>query len=106
MNIFDGFGNLGTLINQRGLDVDPGWLIQLIRDELSLKNVAYLALHAPPLTRFNFYSLVTYSNEWVERYISQGYVKIDPVIPAASAGILPVDWNEIDRSKSNISDFF
>lgn len=102
----DGLGKLQAMIEARGPSLTSLGLLTLIRDGLGLLNAAYLALHVPPLTRRQFYSEVTYSDEWVDRYISQGYVKIDPVIPAAESGILPIDWANIDRSSRSVSEFF
>lgn len=102
----DSLGRLQEMIEARGEELTSRGLLTLIRDGLDLLNVAYLALHVPPLTRMHFYSEVTYSDEWVDRYISQEYVKIDPVMPAAAAGIMPVDWADIDRSSRAVRDFF
>lgn len=102
----DGLGKLQATIEAQGRELTSRGLLTLIRDGLELLNVAYLALHVPPLTRRQFYSEVTYSDEWVDRYVSQGYVKIDPVMPAAAAGIMPIDWSAIDRSKREVHDFF
>lgn len=106
MIVLDSLGRLGEVIDAAGPDISSRELLVIIRDTLGLKNVAYLALHCPPLTRSGFYSKVTYSDEWVRRYTERGYVDIDPVIPNASAGVLPIDWSEIDRSPPAIRAFF
>lgn len=104
--VLDSLGKLGEAIEAAGKSVTSRDLLIIIRDTLKIKNAAYLALHCPPLTRNGFYSEVTYSEDWVKRYNERGYIKIDPVIPAASAGILPIDWNEIDKSKPAVKAFF
>ncbi|MCZ8269939.1 MAG: LuxR family transcriptional regulator [Beijerinckiaceae bacterium] len=80
--------------------------IFVLRDHLSLKHVAYLATHMPPLTRTQIYRQVTYSDEWVSRYLERSYVDIDPVLPAAFNSIIPVDWGDVNHSSSKIADFF
>ena len=38
----------------------------------------------------------TYSELWVERYKSQGYINIDPVILGCLQKFHPVNWKELD----------
>jgi len=106
MIVLDSLGRLGAVIESAGPTLTSRELLVIIRDTLGLRNAAYLALHCPPLTRNHFYSEVTYSDDWVSRYIEKDYVKIDPVIPTDSAGILPIDWADIDRTSPVIRNFF
>jgi DNA-binding CsgD family transcriptional regulator len=80
--------------------VAPKALLSLIRDALLLQNVAYLALHAPPLTRDGPYIEVTYSPEWVAHYRKNGYVSYDPTLTEPTKSILPTDWSKLDRTHS------
>lgn len=41
----------------------------------------------------------TYSEEWVNRYIDQNYVRIDPVVIGCMQRFDPVNWKQLDWSK-------
>ncbi|AVO38104.1 helix-turn-helix transcriptional regulator [Pukyongiella litopenaei] len=44
------------------------------------------------------YGCGTYSDEWVERYTAQNYLRIDPVILGCFQRFHPVDWKRLDWS--------
>ncbi|MFK7752275.1 MAG: autoinducer binding domain-containing protein [Sedimentitalea sp.] len=44
------------------------------------------------------YGCGTYSDEWVERYLSQNYIRTDPVILGCFQRFHPVDWKRLDWS--------
>lgn len=52
------------------------------------------------------YGCGTYSDAWRERYISQNYVRIDPVIAGCFQRFHPVDWKRLDWSSKAARGFF
>lgn len=44
------------------------------------------------------YGCGTYAPEWVERYLEQGYLRIDPVVLGCFQRFHPVDWKRLDWS--------
>lgn len=44
------------------------------------------------------YGCGTYAPEWVERYLDQGYLRIDPVVLGCFQRFHPVDWKMLDWS--------
>ncbi len=44
------------------------------------------------------YAVLTYSPAWVERYLEQGYARIDPVVQGCFQRFHPVDWKRLDWS--------
>jgi DNA-binding CsgD family transcriptional regulator len=50
--------------------------------------------------------LLTYPEEWVSLYAERRYLAIDPVVPAAFSGILPVDWNSLPRESRAVKTLF
>lgn len=42
------------------------------------------------------YGCGTYDPAWVQRYIEQGYLRVDPVILGCYKGFNPVDWRALD----------
>lgn len=44
------------------------------------------------------YGCGTYDDKWVQRYIDQGYIRVDPVIIGCYLRFHPVDWKRLDWS--------
>ncbi len=51
------------------------------------------------------YGCGTYSAEWQEKYISENYVRIDPVIQGCYQRFHPVDWKRLDWSSKAAREF-
>ncbi|MEO6013693.1 MAG: LuxR family transcriptional regulator [Devosia sp.] len=52
------------------------------------------------------YLAVTYSPDWVERYRTQGYLKIDPVVRIGLKRLLPFDWSEFTETDKSVNQLF
>ncbi|MGI9405472.1 MAG: autoinducer binding domain-containing protein, partial [Hyphomicrobiaceae bacterium] len=48
--------------------------------EYDLSHAAYLGLNIPSIADQGIYLANTYEDSWCKRYISQGYVDLDPVV--------------------------
>jgi DNA-binding CsgD family transcriptional regulator len=48
---------------------------------------------------------LTYSAEWIRRYLDAGFVRIDPVISASLNAFHPIDWKTLDWSGRKKQDF-
>ncbi len=44
------------------------------------------------------YGCGTYDDAWVEHYVAQGYIRVDPVIVGCFRRFHPVDWKRLDWS--------
>ena len=77
-----------------------------IVDRYGLANAAYLGVNLPGQPRNQHFGVVTYSNEWVNRYIQSDYFRIDPVIPSAMRSLLPFDWGRVDLNNRDLRQFF
>ncbi|MDG1737591.1 MAG: LuxR family transcriptional regulator [Paracoccaceae bacterium] len=51
------------------------------------------------------YGCGTYDPEWVERYIKQEYLRLDPVISGCYQRFHPVDWRHLDWSQKQVRGF-
>ena len=51
------------------------------------------------------YGCGTYDDVWVERYVSQNYIRVDPVIIGCFQRFHPVDWKRLDWSGKNTRQF-
>lgn len=74
--------------------------------DMGLSNVAYFAVNLPGRNAGSALYSATYAPAWQKHYQQEGYVHIDPVVSAGLAGVLPIDWQEIDRSSKVVQRFF
>ena len=65
-----------------------------LRDALKVKHVVYHWVNA----NGERYGAGTYSGEWVDRYLEQDYLRMDPVIFGCFQRFTPVDWKALDWS--------
>ena len=42
------------------------------------------------------YGCGTYADDWVQRYLEQNYLRVDPVIAGCYQRFHPVDWKRLD----------
>ena len=71
-----------------------------------LANIAYHALYIPGAKAFNPILVLTYDPSWIERYKSNDYFKIDPVVVCGTKSFLPLDWSRLDRENAVARGFF
>jgi DNA-binding CsgD family transcriptional regulator len=71
-----------------------------------LHNVAYAALNMPSPAGGAPLLAMTYCLEWQKHYAQKGYVDIDPIVRSGFGGILPTDWEMINREDPIIRRFF
>lgn len=72
-------------------------VIQQILSWYGLRHYVYHAVSFPGRSDANPILMLSYPPEWVDRYVSQNYFKIDPVVAAGAVAVLPVDWGRLDR---------
>ena len=76
------------------------------RDESGLAHLVYHAVHVPTCDKPNPVLLLTYDAAWVDRYITEDYFQIDPVVRAGRQGFLPIDWMRVDHETPAAKHFF
>jgi DNA-binding CsgD family transcriptional regulator len=84
-------------------------LVTLLADlgqEFGLNNLSYLGLKKGDQGEVDARIFSTYDAAWVDRYQSQNYHLIDPVINDALSGVLPIDWRRIPRNDRVTRHFF
>lgn len=75
-------------------------------DMYGLKSVAYLGTGLHDRPEAGPHLAVTYSPEWVERYKTQRFVDIDPVVQVGLRRVLPIDWAIFDRKDEKVRRLF
>jgi DNA-binding CsgD family transcriptional regulator len=65
-----------------------------LRDLFGVEHVVYHSVNAAG----GQYAALTYSQDWVRRYIEQDYARIDPVVLGCWRRFQPVDWKRLDWS--------
>lgn len=86
--------------NVRVLDDLNGEIVAL-RERLEVEHVVYHSVNSTGAQ----YAALTYSREWVDRYISADYARIDPVVQGCYRRFNPVDWKGLDWSGRAVRDF-
>jgi DNA-binding CsgD family transcriptional regulator len=81
------------------------WLTALA-EKFDFKSVAYFASNVPQLASEHPYLVVTYSDEWVNHYKLENYESIDPVLAKGFSSLLPIDWDQLDRSSNKCRKLF
>lgn len=81
-------------------------LLRMAATDMGLSHVAYGAINLPNSDNQRPLTAVTYSPEWQQHYLQQGYVNIDPVVAAGLGGILPFDWSTINFEDPVVRKFF
>ena len=75
----------------RTLDDLNDEIVQL-RDTLGVEHVVY---HSVSSTGQQ-YAALTYSDDWVTRYLEQDYARIDPVVQSCVRRFHPIDWKRLE----------
>ncbi len=76
-------------------------LVVSLRDTLEVEHVVYHSVNSTG----EQYAALTYSPEWVARYLEQDYSRTDPVVQACLRRFNPVDWKRLDWSGKNARNF-
>ena len=72
-----------------------------LRDILSVEHVVYHSVNSTG----EQYAALTYSPQWVERYLERDYARIDPVVQSCYRRFRPVEWKELDWSGKSARSF-
>lgn len=72
-----------------------------LRDLLEVEHVVYHSVNSTG----EQYAALTYSMDWVDRYIDRDYARIDPVVQGCYRRFQPVDWKQLDWSGKVERDF-
>jgi DNA-binding CsgD family transcriptional regulator len=82
-------------------------VLKAVAEHYDLSHIAFLGLHVPQNAFTDQpFSFLTYPKEWVDRYLSNGYVKFDPAVHSALKSVIPVDWNTLNKSAPNVRKLF
>ena len=87
-------------------DVD---LVDLLKDICTLFGWTHATYFGTGLVGENIgeeFILTTYDNAWVERYNSQEYKYIDPILLMGTQSLLPLDWSIIPGNDERLKLFF
>ncbi len=91
---------LETIRSVRVLD-DLNDEIVALRERLGVEHVVYHAVNSSG----GQYAALTYSGDWVARYLEQDYARIDPVVQGCYRRFNPVDWKMLDWSGRGVREF-
>lgn len=97
-------GRLDTFIEAmqgaRTLDDLQGHIIAL-RDAFDVEHLVYHSVNSTGQQ----YAALTYSVDWVDRYLEQDYTRVDPVVQGCYRRFHPVDWRRLDWTGKPVREF-
>lgn len=80
-------------------DLNKG--IVALRDILEVDHVVYHSINSTG----EQYAALTYSEDWVNNYIEQDYLRHDPVVQGSYRKFQPIDWKTMDWSSKGSREF-
>lgn len=80
--------------------------LQTAKSLYGLSHISYLGINIPSPEHGNYYVQSTYPDQWVERYATQRYVSIDPVVRTGLAALVPLDWADLPKESATERRFF
>jgi LuxR family transcriptional regulator, quorum-sensing system regulator SolR len=98
-------GVLGAMEDAKTADELLEQMKQFVQ-QAGFETFAYaLTINAPSL-KPQQYLLCDYPKEWVQRYVSKGYFKVDPLIKHCENTTLPTNWEEHMSSPGDAAEFW
>jgi DNA-binding CsgD family transcriptional regulator len=82
------------------LDELQGHIVGL-RDVFDVEHLIYHSVNSTGQQ----YAALTYSLEWVDRYLEQDYARVDPVVQGCYRRFHPVDWKRLDWTGKPVREF-
>ncbi len=76
--------------------------ILALRDSFEVDHLVYHSVNSTG----DQYAALTYSDEWVTRYIQNDYARIDPVVLESYRNFGPLNWKTLDWSRKSAQNFF
>jgi DNA-binding CsgD family transcriptional regulator len=92
-------GNSRDFLNSladRSARTDIGELFDDVKETYGLSHVVYHATNIKGLTDDGPYLRLTYPAAWVERYMANNYMALDPVVEAGNESQFPFNWSRLD----------
>lgn len=80
--------------------------IERLRQRYGLNHAVYFAVSLPNRIEPHPVVVSTYPEQWVQRYVEQDYLAIDPVLGAAATSLLPFDWAELNHRGIRVKQMF
>jgi DNA-binding CsgD family transcriptional regulator len=65
-----------------------------LRDTFQVEHLVYHSVNASG----GQYAALSYDLDWVDRYVEQGYERVDPVVQGCYRRFHPIDWKALDWS--------
>ena len=72
-----------------------------LRDVLDVEHIVYHSVNSTG----EQYAALTYSPDWVARYIEKDYARTDPVVQSCFRRFHPIDWKRLDWSPKGARNF-
>lgn len=72
--------------------------IKALLEPYGLQHAVYHVLSIPTIAVVHEVPIMTYPNDWVAHYLKKRYYEVDPVVQTGQRSLLPIDWDNLDKS--------
>jgi len=84
---------------------DLSAIFDAIKATYGVDNLVYHAVNVRGLTKDGAFLRLTYDDEWINRYYTQDYFSIDPVVEEGTRAFMPFNWSALDWSGKKRAEF-
>lgn len=92
---------------RRARDVSEIHLVcRLLTERMGFEYFIYGVRIPVSFTQPYHFCISGFPKEWRKRYDSMSYLKIDPTVKHAFSSVMPIFWDDIDRSSATVRQFF
>jgi DNA-binding CsgD family transcriptional regulator len=81
-------------------------VVAKLAQQMGFEKFVYAMTIRTPSLKPQEYLLSGYPSEWIKRYVSGNYFRIDPVIRHAQSSTLPIVWTEHPSESTEVRDFW
>jgi DNA-binding CsgD family transcriptional regulator len=89
-----------------GSDAEAATFLESVIERFEMRYCAYHVRSLPGSDAVDPLVVSNYPGEWLQHYIAQNYVEIDPVVHESERAILPIDWNELNVRSASVRRMF
>src|SRR5437868_9590017 len=93
---------LSAIASMEDLDL----FLRRLLERYELRHAVYHAVALPHMKEANPVLVLSYPEQWIERYIEKNYFTLDPVVLMGAVSLLPFDWKDVERRAPGVQQMF
>lgn len=106
MGFIDTFSEVTGTVDDIATMAEFEAFVRRLMGAYEFKNAVYYMPGIPGQPGCQAVAVITYADEWMQRYYEADYLSIDPVVSEGFGSSLPVDWADLPRSSPRVRRMF